>query len=906
MRPLTRSPGPLVGRREEIRSIDELIADTREGRGGVLVLRGEAGIGKSALLDRAREAASGFRVLDASGSQFESELPYAALHQLCRPLCVPSPGRLADLAPPHQEVLRVALGLASGPPDFFRVGLATLELLSAAARERPLLCVVDDVQWADAASSKALTFIARRISAEPVALVFATRRSGAASELDELPGLDIDRLGDSDARTLLSAKSQGTLDDQVRDRIMAEARGNPLALLQLPRADGFALPDTSSVPTRIERSFQARLAELQPDARLLLTIASADPTGDPDLLWPAARRMAIDLAATSAAVTATGLAEFATRVRFCHPLARSAVYLAADAAQRRTAHRVLAEVTDPVVAPDRQAWHRARASTGPREDVAAELERSASRARSRGGVVAAAAFIERAAELSLAPGKRIERTLAAVAAHLDAGSPDTAATLVSTVENTPLDEHQHAQIDLLRGQIAFVRHNEADGSMFMVRAGQRLATLDPPRSRECFLDALEMSLLVGRSGDVLHTVLAAASAAPTPTPRPLDILDALNLLTTQGHQAAAPLMRSALQGTDSPMWARRPALAVVVAAELWDTHTHETVIEWLLKTGRASGSPLVLRLGLAQVASRAAFTGDLARAMAAIAEEEAIADAIGGPPVSYPRLHLAAMRGRRQEAAELFEGVAATTSPNSAGQPLVDLHWATAVLNNGLADYRAALAAARQAVAYDGLGLPGMALPELVEAAVRCRRTAEAALALESLTRRTQAAATPVGLGIAAYARGLVTGAEDHYREALEHLQDTPLLPYHARAHLLYGEWLRREGRRKDSREHLRTAHQLFSGAGLEAFAGRAADELHATGEKTGNPSGHAYDQLTMQEVHIARLVATGATSNEVAARLFLSPRTVEAHLRNIFRKLGITSRRQLKNQPYLLTDQAS
>ncbi|MFE9296133.1 helix-turn-helix transcriptional regulator [Streptomyces niveus] len=906
MRPLTRSPGPLVGRREETGSIDELIADARESRGGVLVLRGEAGIGKSALLDHARQAASGFRVLHASGSRFESELPYAALHQLCRPLCVPSPGQLADLAPQHQEILRVAFGLAGGPPDFFHVGLAALELLSAAARERPLLCVVDDIQWADAASSKALTFIARRISAEPVALVFASRRSGAASQLDELPGLDIDRLGDSDARALLSAKIRGALDDQVRERIMAEARGNPLALLQLPGADGFALPDTSSAPTRIERGFQERLAELQPDARLLLTIASADPTGDPDLLWPAARRLAIDLAATSAAVTATGLAEFATRVRFCHPLARSAVYLAANAAQRRTAHRVLAEVTDPVVAPDRQAWHRARASTGPREDVATELERSASRARSRGGVVAAAAFMERAAELSLAPGKRIERTLAAVAAHLDAGTPDPAATLVSTVENTPLDEHQQARVDLLRGRIAFVRRDEADGTRFMIRAGQRLATIDPDRSRECFLDALEMSLLVGRSGDALDTVLAAASAAAPATPRPPDIIDALNLLTTQGHQAAAPLLRGALRGTDTPLWTGHPALAIIVSAELWDTYTHATIIEWLVKTGRASGSPLVLRLGLAQEATRAACTGDLGRAAAAIAEEEAIADAIGAPRVNYPRLHLAAMRGRREEAAELFAKVAATTSPHSDGQPLVDLDWATAVLNNALADYPAALTAARRAAAYDGIGLSGMALPELVEAAVRRGKTAEAAVALEALTRRTQAAATPVGLGIAAYARGLVTGAEDHYREALEHLRDTPLLPYRGRAHLLYGEWLRREGRRKDSREQLRAAHQLFSGAGLEAFAGRAADELRATGEKTGSPSGDAYDQLTMQEVHIARLVATGATSNEVAARLFLSPRTVEAHLRNIFRKLGITSRRQLKNQPHLRADQAS
>ncbi|WP_049578774.1 AAA family ATPase [Streptomyces sp. SBT349] len=888
-------PGRLVGRRDEIRRIDELTGAARAGRGGALVLRGEAGIGKSALLEHARRAASGFRVLRATGSQYETELPFAALHQLC----VPVLGRLDGLPERHREALRVAFGLATGEPDLFRTGLASLQLLASAARDRPLMCAVDDAQWLDAASSRTLAFLARRVGSEPVAMAFAVRLPSAAGEWDELPGLVVEGLGDADARALLAARSHATLDEQVRDRLLAEARGNPLALLELPRAGGFAPPDTSSVPHRIERGFRARLAGLPAGARLLLTVASADPTGDPGLLWPAARRLGLDVAATSAAATATGLVEFSTRVRFCHPLARSAVYRAAEAERRREAHRALAEVTDPVREADRRAWHRAQASTGPDEDVAAELERSASRARSRGGVVAAAAFIERAAALSLDGARRIERTLAAVQARLDAGGADAAAELLTTVEHAALDETQRAGLDLLRGQIAFVRHNDGNGPAFMLRAARRLAGLDPEWSRDRFLDALEMSLVVGRASGVMDMVLTEAGSAG-PAPGSPDVLDALVLLATDGHRAAVPLLRKVLDGGDSPMWTRRPALGIMLAGELWDPHLHATITEWLTRTGRASGSPLVLRLGLAQQASYAALTGDVGQALAAIAEEEAIADAAGVPPLLYPRLHLAAVRGRRREAFDLVRTATATATERGAGQLIANVHWAAAVLNNGLADYPAALAAARRATANGDLFLAGIALPELVEAAVRCGEPDAAAAALDALTERTATCGTATGLGVAAYARGLVTGVEDHYREAVERLATSPLLPYRARAHLLYGEWLRREGRRRDCRSQLRAAHELLSGAGIEAFARRAADELGATGERARARSGSTYDQLTVQEVSIARLVATGATSNEVAARLFLSPRTIDAHLRNIFRKLGITSRRQLKDQPGL------
>ena len=892
---MSAPPGrSLVGRRHEISRIDELIGTARSGLGGTLVLHGEAGIGKSALLDHARQAAPRFQVIGVSGAQYEAELPFAALHQLCLPIL----GYIDRLPAPHRDPLLAAFGLGTGRPDVFHIGLAALGLLTAAARERPLLCLIDDAQWLDAASSKVLGFLARRVAAEPVALAFGVRLPYATEELDGLPNLTVEGLGDTDARVLLASLSHEVLDEQVRDRIVAEARGNPLALLALPRAGGFAPPDASSVPTRIERGFQAALVGRSAGARRLLTIASADPTGDPKLLWAAAQLLDFDLPTVSEAASATGLVEFGTRVRFYHPLARTAVYRSAEVSERRLAHRTLAEITDPIVDPDRRAWHRAQAGSGPDDDVAAELERSASRAATRGGAVAAAAFLERSAELSLNADHRAERTLEAVRARLSAGDADRAARLLTAVDGPALDELQNAEADLLRGRIAFARVGDGDGPKFMLRAARRLAELDPVRSRGCYLETLEAGLLVGQARGVMAMVLAEARNSPS-APHEPDILDALDVLATEGHRTAVPLIRRALDGPSGPLWRRHPALAVLLAAELWDPHIHATITEWLMKNGRESGSPLVLRLGLAQMASRAALGGDLDEAMAMIAEEKAIADATGTPSIMYHRLHLAAMRGRRTEAFELFE-TATAAATQGVGNLVANIHWSGAVLHNGLADYPAAMAAAQRAIAHGDLFISEFSRPELVEAAVRCGEHEAAATTLAALTESTRASGTSTGLGIAAYARGLVTGAEDDYQEAVELLAESPLLPYRARAHLLYGEWLRREGRRRDCRPHLRTAYELLSGAGLEAFAERAAAELRATGETARKRSAHTRDQLTMQELHIARLVATGATSNDVAARLFISPRTVDAHLRNIFRKLDITSRRQLRDLPDL------
>ncbi|SER26648.1 regulatory protein, luxR family [Lentzea albida] len=869
----------MIGRAGETRRVGELVGHARQSRGGALVLTGEAGIGKSALLEHAVGAASGFEVLRATGSEFEQELPYSALHQLC----VPVLGHLDALPAPRREALRIAFGLAGGTPRPFQVGLAVLDLLTSV--RRPVLCVVDDAQWLDAASSQAMAFLARRAGADAVAVLLAVRTPSTVDALSSLPRLHVGGLGDRDAKALLAARHPFPLDDRVRDRLVAEANGNPLALLELPLAGGFAVPD--SVPSRVEEGFRARLAGLPDDARLLLTIASADPTGDPGLLWPAAEALGVGGAVDDAA----GLAEFGARIRFCHPLARSAVYRAASGGERRAVHAALADATDALTAPDRRAWHRAQACAGPDDTVAADLEQCAARARSRGGVAAAAAFLDRAVALTLDGRRRAERALAAAEACVEAGAVDRAADLLATVETALLDGPRHARADLLRARIAFSRPGDDSGPVWTVRAARRLVVTAPGQARECFLDAIETSFVVGRAGGVVEEVLASARAL-APEPGTPDLLSALITWASDGYRAAVPVLRAVLHSDSGALWSRRPALASMIGTELWDLDTQFAIAEWLLKAGRESGSPLLLRLAFAQKATGAVLCGDMAEALAATAEEEAVADAVGEPPLRHHRLLLAAMSGRREETAELLRGFGGTGH-------VASLHWNAALLHNGVGDHEAALTAARAATGHGDLFLTGVALPELVEAAVRCDRPGEAAQALEALTERTQATGTALGRGVTAYSRGLVTGAEDDYREAVESLADSPLRPYRGRAHLLYGSWLRREGREECVRE-LRTAHDLLSTSGADAFAARAAAELRLAGHGVAHRPVQAHDTLTRQQVAVALLVASGATSNEVASQLFVSKRTVDAHLRAIFAKLGVTSRRQLKDHPGL------
>ncbi len=875
----------LVGRDDVRRRLDDLTAGARSGRGGSLVLRGEAGIGKSALLNHVREADPGLQVIRASGSEFEQELPYSALHQLCLPLL----DRLPELPRRHREALEVAFGLVRGVPDPFQVGLAVLGLAASAAQERPLVCLVDDAQWLDSASSTAMLFLARRVATDAIAVVFAARTPYAPGGLDELEGLDLRGLSAEESGLLLETRSPVPLDDQVRDRLVTEARGNPLALLELPRAGGFAPPGTSPVPTRVERGYGSRLTGLSAAARLLLIAASADPTGDPGLLWRAAALLGIDLHASSAEAAATGLAEFGTRVRFCHPLARSAVYRAGRAEERHAAHWALAEATDPVRAPDRRAWHRAQATPVPDDEIAADLERSACRARARGGVAAAAAFLEHATALSLDGERRIERTLSAAAVHVEAGTIETAARLLATTEGMALDESQRIRADLLRGRVAFAGPDGLAGPRLTVSAAQRLAAVDPARAREVFVDALEMGLALGHADDAVAEVLAAARSAAPAAAAP-DLLEALLTLAAKDYPAAGPMARDVLRRGGEALWARRPALAVTIAIELWDPGLYTTVVESLVEAGRSSGAPALLSFGLAQQAVGAVMTGDIPRALAVTAEQEAVTDAGRTGHLFHHRLYLAALRGRRDEALALIEDAATRGHP---GDNVLVL-WDLAILHNGLGDHAAALATAQRAIADDDIFLAGPVLPELVEAAVRSGRPGVAARALGALTDSTRMSGSAFGLGVAAAMRGLVTGGEEHYREAVERLAEGPMLPYRGRAHLLYGEWLRGAGRRREARGQLRTAHELLTAAGAQGFARRAAGALTALGDQVGAATAHPLDALTMQELAVTRAVTAGATSQEVATQLFISKRTVDAHLRSIFRKLGVTSRRQL------------
>ncbi|MEA2129926.1 MAG: hypothetical protein QOJ85_2817, partial [Solirubrobacteraceae bacterium] len=519
-----------------------MLAAARAGQSSVVVLRGEAGVGKTALLEFAGERASGFRVARAAGVESEMELAFAGLQQLCAPMLA----RLDHLPRPQRDALRLAFALSEGaPPARFLVALAVLSLLSDVAEERPLVCLVDDVQWLDRASAQALAFVARRLLAESIALVFAVRASSEEQELLGLPELTVDGLRNGDARALLASVIRGPLDERVRDRIVAEARGNPLALLELPRAltpaelaGGFARPGALPLSGPIEYSFRRRLAALPAKTQRLLLLAAAEPVGDSVLVWRAADRLGIGVEAVDAAETA-GLCEFGARVRFRHPLVRSAVYRAASPEDRRVMHRALAEATDADIDPDRRAWHRAQAAPGPDEDVAADLERSAGRAQARGGLAAAAAFLEQAAALTPGSARRAERALAAAQAKHQAGAPDAALGLLAAAQAGPLDELQRARVDLLRGQIAFAVNRGRDAPPLLLAAAKRLEPLDVGLARETYLDALWAAMFVGNladGGGLPEVARAARGAPPASQPaRAADLLlDGLALLNTDG------------------------------------------------------------------------------------------------------------------------------------------------------------------------------------------------------------------------------------------------------------------------------------------------------------------------------------------------------------------------------------
>ena len=900
----------LVGRKRERAVIDRLLEAARGGDAGVLVVHGDPGVGKTALLDSAVETGRGFRVARTSGVEAERVLPFAALQRLCAPFIE----HAEPLPQPQRDALGVAFGLHAGPaPDPFLVGLAVLGLLAeAAANDRPLLAIVDDAHWLDSASARALVFVARRVQAERIALVFATREPGDA--LTRLPELRVDPLGHRDARALLESVLPAPLDERVLDRIVRETGGNPLALLELPHgltptqlAGGFGLPAGVPLSASIEESFTRRLAGLPHDARRLLLVAAADPVGDPALVGRAAARLGIP-DTTVGVVESAGLLVFRPEVVFRHPLVRSAVYGAAGLNERREVHGALAEATDPDIDTDRRAWHRAQAAATPDEEVAEELERSAARAQARGGFAAAGAFLERAAALTPEPTRRAQRALAAAQTKVQAGALEDAADLLASAATDALSDLELARIDLLRGQITFVATHGRDAPSLLLEAARRLSTLDPALARETYLDALSAALFAGRlagPGESAPEIAQAARTAPAPgrgSRGPDLLLDALTKLLSEGYEAAVPILRQVEHAFGSDRSATQQMrwmwLATIAAVQLWDDAGWEALSERHVRIARRTGALGDLPLALTQRTYLHLLRGELTAAASLVEEIQRATHTTGSDLAPYGAVGLAAHRGREAEAAELIGRTRKEATERGEGIGLSVLDWAAAVLFNGLGRYEEACSAAlRVAARRHDLNPSLWVMAELVEAAGRAGNAELAADTQRRLVSMTRASGTDWALGVASRSGALLVEgppAEDLYVEAIDRLGRTRIAVDLARAHLLYGEWLRRERRRTDARAELRVAHELFSDFGMEAFAERARIELLATGGRARKRTVDTLDQLTPQEAQVSRLAADGHTNREIAAELFISPSTVEYHLRKAFRKLEVSTRTQL------------
>jgi DNA-binding CsgD family transcriptional regulator/tetratricopeptide (TPR) repeat protein len=902
------------GRAREREALDDLLGRVRGGESAVLVIRGEAGIGKTALLRYCARQASGCRLVQVDGVESEMELPLAALHQLCGPLV----GGLDALPEPQQRALRAVFGLAAGPAaDRFVLGLAVLSLLAENAAGRPLVCLVDDAQWLDEASSQVLGFAGRRLLAESVLLLVAVREAAGERMFPGLPALTVEGLADEDARALLAAAIPGPLDERVRDRIVAETGGNPLGLLELAAgmseaelAGGFAGPDAAGLPGRLQDHYLQRVRALPEPARRLMLLAAADPTGDAALLWRAAPILGLGGDAAVAA-DAGQLLQIGSRVRFRHPLVRSAAYTAGSPEDRRAAHLTLAAATDARIDPERRVWHLAAAADGPDEQVAAALEQAAARTQARAGLAAAAAFLQRSLALTAEPARRAERALAAALANLHAGAFDAALGLLAQAGADAAGDLQRARVEQLRGQVEWASVAGRDAPVLLLRAGRRLESLDAGLARETYLYAWVASSVAGPlagPGGLLLEVSRAAQAAPPPAgaPRPCDLLlDGLARMVTHGHAAAEPTLRRAVNAflddrVSGEEWLQWGILAQMATMAVWDFDGWLRMSTRHVELARASGALAPLSIALNGRGQVATHCGDFETARSVAAEKDVVNEVTGIRLASTCDLLLAGYRGRPAEAMPLFSATIEDAIARGEGFAVQLAGWAAAVLRNGLGHYAEALAAAEPATGETHLPLSTqLILPELIEAAVRTGQAETARDGLDRLSAMTAIEGPDWAKGLEARSRALVSEgqeAEHHYAAAVERLGRTQLRPELARAHLLYGEWLRRENRRLDARHQLHAAYHLLDAIGAEAFAERARRELAATGEKVRKREVDTRSQLTPQEEHIVRLARDGRTNPEIAAELFISPRTVEWHLRKVFTKLGITSRRDLHN----------
>src|SRR5215831_14878452 len=838
----------LLDRAPEIAALEGVLAAARNGLSGVLVLRGEAGIGKTALLECAAGRAGDMQLARVAGVQAEMGMGFAGLHQLL----VPFLGGLDGLPPPQRQALGSAFGLVAGPaPDRFLVGLAALTLLTDAAAARPVLCLVDDAQWLDQVSVEVLGFIARRLYADRVAMVFTVREGeGQAAALAGLPELTLGGLPEEAAGELLAASASAQVDRQVGRRIVAGVAGNPLALVEIA---GELTPAelSGAVPLgwplrfggRLEELYLSRVRALPADTQTLLLVAAADPTGDPVLVYQAAGQLGTGAEAGEAAGTKR-LVSWRPRVRFRHPLIRSAAYYAAATRARRRAHAALAQATDPVADPDRRAWHRAEAAEGPDEQVAAELEHSASRAQARGGMAAAATFLERAAALTPDPARRARRALDAAQADLQAGAFSKALELLATAEAEPLDEFQAARADLLRGRIAFASGLGSDAPRLLLKAAKRLEPLNLDLARQTYVDAWQAAFFAGHlagAGDLLE-VSRAARALPSPAhpPRLVDlVLDGFARLVTDGPAAAAPVLRQATSAFASPdipedELLRWSWVATVADEALWEDKGWRVTVRQV-QLARDVGALDQLSFLLNYLALETVWSGDFAAATLLIAEARAVCEATGSRFAPVAAMLLAAFRGQEAEAVPLIQSTIEQATAEGQGVSVTVAHWVAAVLYNGLGRYEDALDAAAEASEHRHVYVSMWALPELIEAAARAGNPHIAGDALDRLTETAGAGGTEDGLGVIARSLALLSegdAAEACYREAIGRLGRGRRRPEIARAHLLYGEWLRQQRRRHDARDQLRIAFAMFDEMGMATFAARARRELRATGER--------------------------------------------------------------------------
>jgi DNA-binding CsgD family transcriptional regulator/tetratricopeptide (TPR) repeat protein len=797
-------------------------------------------------------------------------------------------------------------------PDRFLVGLAVLSLCSEAADERPLLCVVDDAQWLDHASALTLAFAARRLHAEPVGIVFAVREP--VDELERLPELEVHGLATTDARALLGSQGRSTLDAAIRDRVVAETRGNPLALLELPRgltatesAGGVDLLGEHDLAGHIQESFVRRLRELPEDSRRLLLVAAAEPVGDPLLVWGAAELLSIGPAAAEVAGV-DGLLEIRDRVTFRHPLARSAVYRSAPEQERRAVHRALAEASDGESDPDRRAWHLAAAAAGPDEQVAAELERSAGRAQARGGLAAAAVLLRRAVALTGDPRRRVERALPAAEASLQAGAFDAALGLLAAAQAGPLDAFSQARVELLRAQVAFASRRGSAAPAMLLRAAKRTEPFDAQLARSGYVQALSAAMFAGRlastgggARDVAQVVQAAPAATGSASAGDV-LLEGWAALFADGCAAATPMLREALTRFEAaPATAEQLHLlwlVTITAPVVWDSERWEVLSRLHVELARSSGALSELPIALNARIYIHLFRGELETADALIEEAQVVTEATGAGLTPWGAVALAALRGRERDAAAIIDAAAADATRRGEGIGLTVIAWARANLYNGLGLHDRALDAAREAIdCPTNSAAAAWGMSELIEAAAGSGERAEAAEVAERFAEIAAVARTDWALGVHARSSALLsTGltAERLYRDAVDRLGRCGMRVDLARAHLLYGEWLHQDGRRADARGELRAAHDQFTAIGMEGFAERARKGLVATGGKASSRTTVTRDELTAHERQIARLARDGLSNPEIGARLFLSPRTIEWHLRKVFNKLEIHSRHEL------------